>query len=213
MTETWVRLLDLDDLSGPARKVAESGQEQYGQLLHTWRALFHRPEIFAAYLPFLRSVAGPGEVPGRLKDLGALVIAARLGCRYTLSHRATSAARNGVAEAEVVAAVSGDWQDFDAVTTAVLRFAVELTEAPGRLSWAERPTAIDPQLREELSRHFTEAQLVELALSHSAWNALARFHRVMGLELDMPAPPPAIDPAIASPIDPADTELLDAKEQ
>ena len=45
----YVNLLDLDDLPSDARKVAESGQEQYGQLLNTWRALFHRPEIFESY--------------------------------------------------------------------------------------------------------------------------------------------------------------------
>jgi hypothetical protein len=35
-------------------------------------------------------------------------------------------------------------------------------------------------------------------MSVSLWNALARFHRVMDFELDMPAPPPALDPAARS---------------
>lgn len=192
---SWVQLLGLDDLTGDAREAAESGEAQYGQLLETWRALFQRPEIFAAYLPFLRSVAGPGTVDPKLKDLSALLVGALNGCRYTMSHRATSARRNGATDEEIVAAVSGGWDGFDPVTQDVLAFTRTLTEDPTRVPWAEQPQLVDPALRGELAQHFDDAQLVELTLSIAVWNALARFHRVMGFDLDMPAPPAAIDPA------------------
>jgi hypothetical protein len=32
-------------------------------------------------------------------------------------------------------------------------------------------------------------------MSIAVWNALSRFHRVMDFDLDMPAPPPYLDPA------------------
>lgn len=190
-----VELLDLEDLTGPAREVAESGQAQYGQLLETWRALFHRPEIFAAYLPFLRAVAGPGTVDGKVKDLSALIVGARNNCRYTVSHRTASARRNGATDGEIVAAAGGDWSGFDPLTRTVFEYTVALTEDPTTVPFPERAQLVDPELLARLQAGLSEAQLVELTLSISVWNALARFHRVMGFELDMPEPPEAIDPA------------------
>lgn len=196
---SWVELLSLEDLSGEARTMAESGEAQYGQLLETWRAMFHRPGIFAAYLPFLRAVAGPGTVDPKLKDLSALLVGELNGCRYTVSHRATSAGRNGATEHEIVTAASGEWHSFDDATRAALTFTRHLTEDPTRVSWAAQPQLVEPAVREELERHFNDAQLVELSLSIAVWNALARFHRVMGFDLDMPAPPATIDPAHPTP--------------
>jgi hypothetical protein len=37
---------------------------------------------------------------------------------------------------------------------------------------------------------------MELVLSISLWNALCRFHRTMGLELDMPEPPEGVRAAL-----------------
>jgi AhpD family alkylhydroperoxidase len=192
---TWVRLLGLEDLPVGARRVAESGQEQYGQLLETWRALFHRPEIFENYLPFLRAVAGPGTVDSKLKDLSALRVGCLNNCRYTVSHRTASARRSGATDDEIVAAASGNWSGFDDATQLVLEFTTRLTEDPSRVAWSERPQLVDASLLAELQRHFTDAQLVELTLSIAVWNALARFHRVMGFDLDMAEPPAEIDPA------------------
>jgi alkylhydroperoxidase family enzyme len=42
---------------------------------------------------------------------------------------------------------------------------------------------------ERLRAAFSEPEIVELVAAISLWNALARFHRVMGFELDMDAPP------------------------
>jgi alkylhydroperoxidase family enzyme len=40
-----------------------------------------------------------------------------------------------------------------------------------------------------LRAEFSEPAIVELVAMIGLWNALARFHRLMGFELDMEAPP------------------------
>jgi AhpD family alkylhydroperoxidase len=195
---TWVSLLSLDDLGEPARTAAVSGQEQYGQLLNTWRALFHRPEIFAAYLPFLRSVAGPGRVDPVVKDLSAMLVGVLNGCRYTVSHRCASARRNGVSETDLIAAAAGQLDMFAPPVRAALMFTRQLTLAPPGTPWTVRPAGVTDDVLDDVAAHFDEGQRVELAMSVSVWNALSRFHRVMQFELDMPAPPPAVDPAVPS---------------
>ena len=192
----YVNLLDLDDLPPDARKVAESGQEQYGKLLNTWRALFHRPEIFETYLPFLRSVAGPGVVDQEVKDLSALLVAWLNGCRYTVSHRWSGALRNGADPDRLLDVVHGRWDAFPAPLRCSLELAREMTTQPPVVPAPDEPGLLSAALREAVSEHFTEAQIVELTMSLSMWNALSRFHRVMQFELDMPAPPePARRPA------------------
>lgn len=191
----WVELRTAADVDGPAREMVESGAAQYGQVLNTWAAILNRPEIFAAYLPFLRAVAGPGTLDPKLKDTSAFLVGVLNNCRYTVSHRAASAARNGV-DSEVLRAVAAhEWTQLDELTRAALEFTEQLTVLPPVTPYNDLPQAVDPAILAALSRHLDDAQVVELTMSVSVWNALARFHRVMGFDLDMPEPPAGTDPA------------------
>ena len=49
---TLVRLAEKEDVPPEVQKVFESSEQQYGQILHTWRAIALNPEIFQAYLPY-----------------------------------------------------------------------------------------------------------------------------------------------------------------
>lgn len=191
----WVELLGIDDVDGPARAMAESGAAQYGQVLNTWAAILNRPEIFAAYLPYLRAVAGPGALDPKLKDSSAFLVGVLNHCRYTVSHRAASAQRNGVDSDDLRRIAEHDWSSFDALTRTVLEFTEQLTLRPAITRYDDAPTVVDQDIRDALSASLTDAQIVELTMSVSVWNALARFHRVMGFELDMPEPPAGTDPA------------------
>lgn len=192
---TWVHLLGVDDVDGPAREMAESGAAQYGQVLNTWAAILNRPEIFAAYLPFLRAVAGPGTLDPQLKDISAFLVGVLNNCRYTVSHRAASSARNGVDDATLRRVAEHDWSGFDDTTQLVLMFTEQLTVRPPVTAYDVEPQVVDASIRDALSAALTDAQIVELTMSVSVWNALARFHRVMGFDLDMPQPPHGTDPS------------------
>ena len=191
----WVELLEPGDVEGPAREMVESGEAQYGRVLNTWAAILNRPEIFAAYLPFVRAVAGPGTVDPRVKDASAFLVGVLNHCRYTVSHRAASARRNGVDDDDLRRIAAHDWDDFDPSMRAVLQFTEQLTTRPDDLPYTAGPRAVDREVLDRLSADLTDAQVVELAMSVSLWNALARFHRVMGFDLDMPEPPTGTDPA------------------
>lgn len=171
----------------------ESGMAQYGMALNTWRALLHRPEIFTTYMPYLRAVVGPGTVPARTKDLAALAVAIANGCRYSASHRATAGLGSGISADELDALAADRLDAFAPDEQIAIRYARELTVAPPATRYADDPQAVDAALLAEVTRAFDEPQIVELTAAIALWNALTRFHRVMGLPLDMPPPPPAID--------------------
>jgi AhpD family alkylhydroperoxidase len=188
-----VRLIEPKDADPATLPTLEAGMATYGIALNTWRAQLHRPEIFNAYLPYLRAVVGPGTVPGRTKDLAALAVAIANHCRYSASHRAASGLANGVSVDDMTALAEGRLDPFSREEQLAIRFARELTLGPPDTPYADNPQAVDPDLLTALKDAFDEPQLVELAATVAIWNALTRFHRVMDLPLDMPAPPPAID--------------------
>ncbi len=189
-----VPLADIEDLSGHPREVAEAGREQYGQVLNTWAAIMNKPDLFEVYLPFLRGVAGPGRLEAEVKDLSALLVATLNNCRYSASHRSTSARKSGVSDERMRQVVSGEWSELSARLRAALELTRELTLLPPQASYAELPYGVHPEARDRAQAEFDDVELLELIMSISVWNALARFHRVMGFELDMPVAPEGVDP-------------------
>lgn len=189
-----IPLVDPNGLEGAPREMAESGFAQYGQYLQTWRAIMNKPELFASYLPFLRQVAGPGELDSVMKDLSALLVGTLNHCRYTASHRSTSARAKGVSDEDMQKVAQGDWDGFDPRTQIALRYTRELTLNPAVLSYSELPQAVLPETLRELSSNFDPVEILELTMSIAVWNALARFHRVMNFDLDMPEAPEGVTP-------------------
>jgi alkylhydroperoxidase family enzyme len=188
-----VPLIDPADVDEYDRPTMEIGETAYGKQLNTWRAIAQRPGMFAAYLPFIRAVAGPGSVPMRIKDLTAIYVCVLNHCRYSTSHRCASAAAQSVPDADVVAVATGNHDHFEPELRLALELARVMTLDFPAQSITDAPSGIDMPLREQLQQTFTPGELAELTMSISLWNALSRFHRVMDLELDMPAPPPAVD--------------------
>lgn len=189
-----IPLVDPDTLTGTAAEVSQSGIDQYGQALHTWRAIMNKPEMFAAYLPFLRQVAGPGELDPVLKDLSALYVGTLNHCQYTASHRATSAKAKGVTDDTMRAVVSEDWRGLSQRERLALEFTKVLTLNPAEIPFGQQPQIADAQLLDQLKHEFTDVEILELTMSISVWNALSRFHRVMGFDLDMPIAPEGVNP-------------------
>jgi AhpD family alkylhydroperoxidase len=193
---TLVPMLEKSQTDGEARATLDRGEQLWGRLLNTWMVLANTPDILTAYLPFLRSVAGPGELNQRIKELVAVQVAIDTHCLYTASHRCSSALRQGVAEAELDALAAGDLTGFTQPEALALQLAHELTYRPTELRYDDAPQLASPELLSEVQKTFPPEALVELVMSIAVWNALARFHRTMGLELDMPEPPASVRAAL-----------------
>jgi alkylhydroperoxidase family enzyme len=191
-TTPLVALVGKDEAPPEVRAVFENGEAQYGRVLHTWQALAQRPEIFVAYLPYLRSIVGPGALDQRIKEIVEVRTVVLNRCLYSTSHRVRSARAAGVPEDDVVAAARGDLSAFDARERLGLELCEQLTLRPASVPYADAPQLVEAELLERLRASFTDPEIVELVATIGIWNALARFHRVMGFELDMEPPPDAI---------------------
>jgi AhpD family alkylhydroperoxidase len=191
----WIELPEPTDAEGELAEAFASGQAAYGQVLEAWRAVSLVDGAFPAYLPYLRAVVGPGAVDPRIKDLAALRVAVLLRCRYTISHRVASARRNRLDESEILAMADPAAADLDEPLAAAIALAEAITLAPPNVSYRSQPQAVDEATLARCKAVFDDRQLAELTLSVSLWNALTRFHRVLALDLDMPAPPAELEPS------------------
>jgi alkylhydroperoxidase family enzyme len=191
-TTPLVDLVSKEDAPSEVRAAFEGGEAQYGRVLHTWQALAQRPEIFVAYLPYLRSIVGPGELEQRTKELVEVRTVVLNRCLYSTSHRVRSAKAAGVPEDDLVAVARGDFDRFAEPERVALELCDELTLRMPSVAYADAPQLVDKALLERLRATFTDPQIVELVATIGIWNALARFHRVMGFDLDMDPPPEAI---------------------
>lgn len=189
----WARLFDPSEATGELAAALEKGEAAYGQVLEAWKAIALVDGAFPAYLAYLPTVVGPGHVPVRIKDLTAARIGLLNGCRYSVSHRVAAARRNGVSERDILGVADPAAADYDEPLAAAMAFAEELTLLPPTTSPDEAPQGVSTATLERVAAVFDDAARTELALACSLWNALARFHRVMALDLDMPAPPAELD--------------------
>jgi AhpD family alkylhydroperoxidase len=187
-----VPLLKSNEFSEIDQPVLAMGEAAYGQVLNTWAAIGNSPGLFATYLPFLRQVNGPGLLDIRFKELAAVRVAVLNHCRYTASHRSTSAMANGATADELTAVAKGDFSGFTERERLALELASEMTTSIPAAPYDQSRTGISAQVWEAAGKLFEPGELTELVMSISVWNALSRFHRVMAFEMDMPAPPPGV---------------------
>ena len=171
----------------------ETGLAAFGHMLHTWQAVANVPGLFSKYFPFLRTLTGPGTLDQRIKEITAVQVAILNHCRYTVSHRCFSAQGKGVTEEELVKIAANDLQSFSETERLALEFTRAVTLDVPAITAAESATGIDETLRERVKEAFEPEQLVELLMSIGLWNSISRFHRVLGLDMDLPEAPAEVD--------------------
>ena len=189
---TLVPLVEGDDFAPDDQTAMRAARSGYGQLLQTWQAIANSPGLFSAYLPFLQKVAGAGDLDVRLKILVALRVAVLNRCDYTLSHRWSAGTTNSIPAELLTAAAEGTYAGPDDRIRAALEVTQLITLGAPTVSRTDEADIIPATVRARLQSLFTPPELVELVMGIGVWNALTRFHRALGLELDMPAAPDSL---------------------
>jgi AhpD family alkylhydroperoxidase len=191
-----VPLREKDEIDAADQPTAEAGLQAFGRLLHTWQAIANRPGLLSVYLPFVRTLTGPGALEQKIKELVAVRVGVLNHCRYTVSHRCTSARAQQVSEEDMAAVAAGDYGGFTEDLRLALEFADAVTRDVPATPLADNEFGIDEDLRRLLSQRFSAEEIVELLMSISIWNGLARFHRVMAFDPDLPAAPEKVRAAL-----------------
>ncbi len=154
-------------------------QARMGFVPNSMRVMAHWPDLLNAFSSLATTVLGPGLLDPAFIQLVAFVTSNAAGCRYCQAHTAHGAHGRGVDEAKLLAAFEFDTSPhFSPSERAALRVA-----AHGGVS----PSAVDDADFDELRRHFSEPEMVELTAIISLFGFLNRWNDTLATALE-PSP-------------------------
>lgn len=135
-----------------------------------FRAMAHRPDVLKNFPPLYTAVVGPGSVARRVKVLVYLACSYTNTCPFCIASNLPSARKSGIAEDELRALEAGQDDLFPPAERAAIAYARELTA-----------TAHADTTREELRKHYTDEQIVEITLVIGISNLTNRFNNGLAI--------------------------------
>lgn len=135
-----------------------------------FRTMANRPEVLKNFVPFYGAVMGPGSVDRRIKEIVYLACSFANKCAFCTAAHLPGARKAEITEKQLEALKAGHDEGFTGAERAAIHYALELTR-----------TADAEASREEMFRHFTDEQVVEITLVAAMSNFTNRFNN--GLEV------------------------------
>lgn len=136
----------------------------------------HWPELLQTFSGMAGTIIGGGELSPALKQLIAFTVSNAAGCRYCQAHTSHVAEKNGVSEEKLRAAFEFETSDlFEESERAALRVALHAGMVPN---------AVDANHMDELQKHYTDKQCVEIVAVISLFGYLNRWNDTMATTLE-----------------------------
>ncbi len=152
--------------------------ENMGFPANSFLTMAHWPELAQAFLQLARTVNfGDTELPVGIKRLVSYVASASAGCQYCIAHTGFQATRSGGIPAEKIEAAF-EYETSPLFTDAE-RAALRVAQ-----SAASVPNMVTDEDMEELKKHFTDRQIVELVGQVAVFGFLNRWNDTMATELE-----------------------------
>lgn len=139
------------------------------------KALAHRPEMLKNFLSFYSSVGR--SLDRKLYELIYLRVSFLNGCRYCTQHHVASSKRAGFTAGDWAELKAGNYSRFTEKERAALVYVEKLTRAPHEIT--------QPDF-DELKRHFSDPEIVDLHMLAGLANLTNRLTDPLGLELEFP---------------------------
>jgi uncharacterized peroxidase-related enzyme len=139
------------------------------------KALAHRPEMLKAFLTFYGSVGC--SLDRKLYEMVYLRISFINGCRYCSQHHVASSKRAGLTPEDWAALNAGNYSRNTEKERSALNYIEKLTRAPHDITQTDF---------DELKKHFSDAEIVDLHMLAGLANLTNRLTDPLGLELEFP---------------------------
>ena len=163
-----------------AEEMATFYQETLGFTPNSLFTMMHRPRIAAAFLELNQAVMeNKGRVTSALKRQIAYISSMTTGCRYCEAHAIRAAVRYGSDEDKLLHI--WDYKTYPDFTPAE-RAALDMAVAASTI-----PNSVNDQLAEELRKHWSDGEIVEIMGVIALFGYLNRWNDSMGTELESPA--------------------------
>ena len=144
---------------------------------NSMRILAHRPEILIGFKALTETVSGPSAtIPRSLKSLVSQMVSRSSGCGYCIAHTTHGGERSGISEEKEAAL--WDYETSELFADAE-RAAIRVARGAG-LS----PNCVTDEDFEELRKHLTVKQVVEIVAVIALYGFYNRFNDTMATELE-----------------------------
>jgi len=160
--------LSYADLEHPeAKPLVDRIVAERGSVLHLYQMLLHSPPVASGWLNYLTSIRQLSTLPGNLRELIIMRVAAINGAPYEADQHAPIALKEGMTQAQLDALP--DWEAsalFSSVERAVLAYTDTMTrhvQVPDEIYTAARAAVGSDRL------------MVELTATVAAYNMVSRF--------------------------------------
>jgi alkylhydroperoxidase family enzyme len=140
-----------------------------GSLLNLDRMLLWSEPLARGWNGYLRAIRQELSLSPLLRELAICVVARLTGAQYEYHHHAPELRAAGASEAQLAALDDPDAASasplYDELQRTVIRFAIAST----------REVAIPEAVFDELKRHLSPTEIVELVATTATYNMVARF--------------------------------------
>lgn len=156
------------DLSNPeAKPLVDRIVAERGSVLHLYQMLLHSPAVASGWLNYLTSIRQLSTLPGDIRELVIMRVAALNGAPYEAEQHAPIALKEGVSQAQLDAL--DNWENstlFNECEAAVLAYTDAMTRQ------VQVPESVFEGVRRALG---SEKLVVELTATVAAYNMVSRF--------------------------------------
>ena len=147
-------------------KILSQLTQKSGKIANIWKLWSHSPNTLEAFMPFYKTLM-KSSLDGKLRELAYIKTSLINDCAYCADAHKASAIRLGLTEQQIQDIPNYESSSlFSNLEKLVLRYAVELT----------RNVKTNDGLLQELKKHLTEEQIVELNLTIGTANLTNRFN-------------------------------------
>lgn len=170
-----VRDVEIDQVPEDVRPIYERYAREYGPFLNQAKVFGHRPPAVKHIMGLLLDLHDEAVLPKRYLEIALVTVSTINKCDYCIGHHAPRAVSHGLSAAAVEDILADEPEGFDALDLLVRDYSVQVTNSFNYMKDA---------IFDEMKRHFTEEQIVELTLRIALCGFFNRFNDSLQIEME-----------------------------
>jgi uncharacterized peroxidase-related enzyme len=170
-----VRDVSIEEVPEDAKPIYRQFSEEYGPFLNQVKVFAHRPVAMKHIMGMLLELKAEQVLPKRYLEIAVVVVSKINECTYCVAHHVPQLVREGLGAEIVSNILEDDCPGLDEVDRLVRDYAVQVTTKPQYMRDA---------IFEDLKKHFSEEQIVELTLRTALCGFFNRFNDAMQIGME-----------------------------
>jgi uncharacterized peroxidase-related enzyme len=167
--------VEIEAVPDDVKPVYERYAREYGPFLNQLRVFAHRPAAVKHIMGLLLDLKDEQILPKRYLEIALVTVSKLNECRYCVAHHTPRLIEQGLPAETASNILEPGCPGLDAADRLVRDYAVEVTE---------RSQYMRDKMFDDLRRHFTEAQIVELTLRIALCGFFNRFNDALMIGME-----------------------------